>query len=135
MCRADVCAFGLQAWSLKVMDRPEMERVLDECQRINLHIPDVAHIVMALRLPADEFLQRQLGAAVALRDADRVTAITVQIKEMFFEDCGDLFLLHKFPNLKAPRVRTGLVSMAWLREAVPLTVRAWSGVFEALRCR
>ena len=136
MCATLTCAaFGLQAWSLKVMDRPEMERVLDECQRINLHIPDVAHIVMALRLPADEFLQRQLGAAVALRDADRVTAITVQIKEMFFEDCGDLFLLHKFPNLKAPRVRTGLVSMAWLREAVPLTVRAWSGVFEALRCR
>lgn len=79
--RVSVCVCASpQTWAIKRMDRPEMERVLAECQRVNLHIPDVAHIIMALRLPPDEFLQRQLGAAVALRDADRVTDITMQIK-------------------------------------------------------
>lgn len=129
------------AAAIRVVDREAMETVVHECEAINLRTPDVAQIKALLQLPPDEFLQHRLGAAVALNDADRVASITMDIKvqeerlegrgpyspvqhaeshahlpslppqAMFFKDCGDLFQLHKYPNLKPPQVQHHLVAL------------------------
>lgn len=88
--------------ALHIMSRKQMEVALTECAAVGVNISEIAEIRSVLSLTPEEFLQRELAAAVARRDTSTVARLTMRIKDAFFRECGDMFQLHHFPHLKPP---------------------------------
>lgn len=77
-----------------------MKNSIESCDRQRLRIPQLDKMRSLLMLPEPKLLQRQLKAAVLLGEHDRVTELTVRIKELFFSQAGGMFTFSKYPNLK-----------------------------------
>ena len=77
-----------------------MKNSIESCDRQRLRIPVLDKMRALLLLPEPKLLQRQLKASVLLGEHDRVTELTVKIKELFFSQAGGMFTFNKYPNLK-----------------------------------
>jgi hypothetical protein len=94
------------------VDRPAMLAAQHECASLGLRIPELDDIGEMLRLDEESFLRKELAAAVALNDVDRVVGTTMRLKDRFFEEqaaraeaapasaAAHRFELHQYPNLK-----------------------------------
>jgi len=80
----------------------DLRRVLEESDAINLKADSLEKIRDFLQLPLEKFLSEQLKAAVRLSDYDRQDDLQMEIKEVFFQRSGPMFLLEKFPQLRSP---------------------------------
>ena len=77
-----------------------MKNSIESCDRQRLRISELDKMRSLLMLPEPKLLQRQLKASVLLGEHDRVTELTVRIKELFFSQAGGMFTFSKYPNLK-----------------------------------
>lgn len=77
-----------------------MKNSIESCDRQKLRIPVLDKMRALLLLSEPKLLQRQLKASVLLGEHDRVTELTVRIKELFFSQAGGMFTFSKYPNLK-----------------------------------
>ena len=77
-----------------------MRQSIDSCSRTRLKLPILDKMRALIALPEPKLLQRQLKAAVLLGEHDRVTSLTIRIKELFFDQAGGMFSFEKYPNLK-----------------------------------
>lgn len=78
----------------------KMRSVTSDCLKLGLHLDHIDKMKFLLALPEQKLLQRQLKASVQMNDRNRVTLITVRIKEIFFAQAAGLFKFEQYPNLK-----------------------------------
>ena len=91
---------------LKVLEKDDMQRILDRADSIHYSTDAVERIRILLHHTGEEELTKlQLKAAVALKDNMRVTRTTIKLKDLFFEKSGAMFTFNKYPRFHAP--------MAW----------------------
>ena len=69
--------------SLQIVDRAGMERALGDCEELGLNLPILPEMRAILTLPQDQFLRRQLAAAVSSGEDDLVVDLTIRIKVGF----------------------------------------------------
>jgi myosin heavy subunit len=77
-----------------------MRQSIESCTRERLKLKVLDKMRALIVLPEPKLLQRQLKASVLLGEHDRVTSLTVRIKELFFDQAGGMFSFAKYPNLK-----------------------------------
>jgi len=94
----DLTAQAEVAYSRVIVDL--MKNSIESCDRQKLRIPVLDKMRALLLLSEPKLLQRQLKASVLLGEHDRVTELTVRIKELFFSQAGGMFTFSKYPNLK-----------------------------------
>ena len=80
-------------------DEP-LQKCVADADKIHLQCEEIAAIRELLALPADKLLTEQLRAAARLGDGPRQDTLQMRIKDHFFERCGDMFAVHKFPHLR-----------------------------------
>lgn len=89
--------------ALKRMEPKEMERIIEEASQLEYINEDIIRISDVLNHTSKEkLLQLQMKAAVNERDTNRITSLTIQLKDLFFERMGDMFLFRKCPRLRSP---------------------------------
>ena len=90
---------------LKILEKEDMQRILDRADRIHYSTDAVERIRTLLYDTGEEELTKlQLKAAVALKDKQRVTRTTIKLKDLFFEKSGAMFTFHKYPRFHPPAV-------------------------------
>lgn len=94
--------------ALRTVDTDAMEASLSECESIGLSLPLLRDIRALLALPRPALLQKQVRAAVAQGDAERVVSITMEIKSNFFDEGGRLddpgLSLHNYEEVRPPQI-------------------------------
>ena len=81
----------------------ELKVFLERCERQKINLPDrQKRAKEILALPESKLLQLQLKCSLRREDMERVTQITLRIKELFFKDHGGSFVFSRFTKLKKP---------------------------------
>lgn len=89
--------------AITVLEKPLMERVVRDAELIKYETQVISDLrTLLFDTPAEKFLQLQLKAAIKLVDKSRVTKITIQIKDIFFDKFAHLFDLSLFRQLRTP---------------------------------
>jgi len=101
--------------ALRRVDTEAMEASIQECEDVGLSLPLLRDMRALLALPRPALLQKQVRAAVAQGDADRVVGITMEIKSTFFEEGNRLddpaFSLHNFEEVRPPQLVSSSYSL------------------------
>jgi myosin heavy subunit len=88
---------------LDSLDRTEMKEVLEESARVKLVSPTLLKLNELLyHTSAEKFVQAQLKAAIRIGDQEKITQITIKLKDLLFEQIGDMFEFRKYPKLYSP---------------------------------
>jgi hypothetical protein len=88
------------AAALVSMDSTKMRVVVQECESIQFENNDVSYIRQLLALPESDLLQLQLKKALQEQQSHQIVRLTCRLKAIFYETCGDRFLLADFQSLK-----------------------------------
>lgn len=102
--RKEISHLGRRAAEvMKTLELEEMKQLVNDAEKLEFLNADIIKINDILKHFSDEkLLQMQLKAAVANGDSKRITKLTIQVKDKFFEKMGTMFQLSKFPKLRKP---------------------------------
>ena len=114
---------------LKILEKDDMQRILDRADSINYSTEAVERIRILLHHTGEEELTKlQLKAAVALKDKQRVTRTTIKLKDLFFEKSGGMFTFNKYPRLHAPAAWADQKFISMNKEQLSQGMLRWTKV-------
>eukprot|EP00475_Leptophrys_vorax_P006579 TRINITY_DN14090_c0_g1_i1.p1 TRINITY_DN14090_c0_g1~~TRINITY_DN14090_c0_g1_i1.p1 ORF type:complete len:424 (-),score=122.16 TRINITY_DN14090_c0_g1_i1:99-1370(-) len=86
---------------VKRLEVEEMKGIVAEAEKMEFVNEDILKMYDILKHKSDDkLLQLQLKAAIAEKDQDRISELTLKLKDKYFEKMGDMFTFSKFPKLK-----------------------------------
>mmetsp|Transcript_27438 Transcript_27438/g.32442 ORF Transcript_27438/g.32442 Transcript_27438/m.32442 type:complete len:2067 (+) Transcript_27438:95-6295(+) len=92
------CDMARLAW--QQLDRNVIKTAVAECEKIGVDSTDLGLCQFLLQGHEKNFLQKAHRLNQFLGRSDIVTDITMIMKDMFFENAGDMFQLKHFPGLR-----------------------------------
>lgn len=119
------CLSAHNAW--QQLDRQVLKDAVEQCKSTSVDSQDVHFCEFLLAGHEKTFLQKAHKLFQFLGRSDMVTDITMVMKDIFFENVGDMFELRHFPNLrKSEEFGRAASSMGFRNTEVAEGMLKWS---------
>jgi hypothetical protein len=87
----------------QTLDKPVMLDVVQRAEAVGYNTPAIDSIRdLVYNTSEDEFVKKQLKAAVALKDNERTVRRMIKLKKLVMDKSGDLFSFSKYMKLYSP---------------------------------
>jgi len=80
----------------------QMEELYGRVTKLGMHTEAVTHMQELLSLSPEAFKKAQMKCAVALKDRERMINLSIELKEMFFANFANSFVLEQCSAVKTP---------------------------------
>jgi myosin heavy subunit len=108
------------------LDKPVMIEVLQRAEEVRYETEDIQWIRNLLSMTEDEFVKKQLKAAFAMSDQERIVRRTIKLKKLVLDKSGDMFRFPKFGKLYQPAAWADFKFITFSREELMRGMLKWT---------